>query len=111
MNDPQKELAASTADLIDEMLDFDGRASVAWRQAARALRAGDIARALELLGSVSELVGEAKFRADTAARGMLVLGIITQFDAAMPDKCHGEDLEKFINLTTPPHAKNGTGEN
>ena len=48
----EKNLAESTADCIDEMLRIDAQAAVTWRQIARHLRAGEVPRALELLGQV-----------------------------------------------------------
>lgn len=100
MTEIQKALAETTADVVDEMLELDGRAAVTWRQAARALRAGDAVRAIELLGTVSELVEGARVRAEKAAQGIFVLAAAVHLEGR---------AEKVIILTTPPHDKNGTG--
>lgn len=112
---PQQALASSTADVIDEMLEIDGRAQIAWRQATRALRAGDVARALELLDEVAHLCAVARQYAEHAARGIAVLAMADRFekmaDRTDPSKATGEDLQDLINLTTHPHANKGGNDN
>lgn len=99
MSSSVKDLIEATADVIDEMLELDGRAAVTWRQAARALRAGDLRRALELLGSVATYVEAARQRAETAAQGIVVAATASAL---------GVDVN---NPTTPPSDKNDRGGN
>lgn len=111
ISDPKKALSESTADCIDEMLVLDAKAQVAWRQVAIAIRAGDTRRALELLNEVGQICADARSHAEMAAKGVFVLACAHQLERTMPDKATGADLESLINMTTPPHAKNGDGGN